>query len=217
VTTKNTQVGKEPIGHCSFCGRPNTEVAALIAGVHGFICENCVDICVDILEEMQVRVRPSDAEDVDINELGIKPRFKTLNFRLREDHCFHLSPFGEPFDTVYRDHLQSAASAAEFSIERADEIFGTEPIIEDIWRSINSAAVVTADVTGRNPNVMYEIGMAHTVGRPVIIITQNMSDVPFDLRHYRCLIYEYTPRGCASLEEKLAGTLRFLKGKKVSG
>ena len=217
MTNKNTLIGKEPIGTCSFCGRPNTEMAALIAGMNGFICENCVDICVDILEDMEVRVKSSDAEEIDISELGIKPRFKTLSFQLRQDHCFHLSPFGEPFDTIYQDHLRSAARAAEFSIERADDIFGTEPIVEDIWRSINSAAVVTADVTGRNPNVMYEIGMAHTVGRPVIIMTQTMDDVPFDLKHYRCLVYEYTPRGCAWLEEKLAGTLRFLKGKKVRG
>lgn len=163
MTNKNSLTGKEPIGTCSFCGRPNTEVAALIPGLSGFICENCFDICVDILEDVELRVKSSDAEEVDISELGIKPRFKTPNFQLRQDHCFPLSPFGGPFDTIYKDCLESAAKVADFSIERADDIFGAEPIIEDIWRSINSAAVVTADVTGWNPNVMYEIGMAHTV------------------------------------------------------
>ena len=57
---------------------------------------------------------------------------------------------------------------------------------------------------------MYEIGMAHTVGRPVVIITQSVDDVPFDLKHYRCIIYEHTPRGCKALEDKLEGTLRFV-------
>ena len=66
-------------------------------------------------------------------------------------------------------------------------------------------------MTGRNPNVMYEIGMAHTVGKPVVMITQNREDVPFDLKHYRYIVYEYTPRGCQLLEEKLIGTVKFLK------
>jgi hypothetical protein len=63
---------------------------------------------------------------------------------------------------------------------------------------------------------MYEIGMAHTVGKPVIIITQKIDDVPFDLKHHRCIIYEYTPRGCAKLEERLSATIRFLKNKPKS-
>jgi len=74
-----------------------------------------------------------------------------------------------------------------------------------------SSEFILADVTGKNPNVMYEIGMAHTIGKPVIIITQQIDDVPFDLRHYRCIVYEYTPRGCKDLERKISGTLRFLK------
>ena len=60
---------------------------------------------------------------------------------------------------------------------------------------------------------MYEIGMAHTVGKPVVIITQSIEDVPFDLKQYRCIVYDYTPRGCQQLEEKIAGTLLFAKGK----
>lgn len=64
---------------------------------------------------------------------------------------------------------------------------------------------------------MYEIGIAHTVGKPVIIITQTMDDVPFDLKHYRCIVYSYTPRGILEFEERIAGTLSFLRhGQKSS-
>ncbi len=56
--------------------------------------------------------------------------------------------------------------------------------------------------------------MAHTIGKPVVIITQDIEDIPFDLKHYRCIVNEYTPRGCKELENKLAGTLRFSKGSK---
>lgn len=202
--------------YCNFCKKPNTEVKWVIAGPDSNICDECIDVCINILEQEGIKIRsPRALPEADLSQLGIKPRFKTLRFQIRQDHCFYLCPFSEPFNTIYKDHAVNAAVTSGFSIERADEVFGTDPIIEDIWQGINSAAVVVADVTGRNPNVMYEIGMAHTVGRPVVIITQTMEDVPFDLKHYRCIVYEYTPRGCAALEEKLVGTLRFLKGKKV--
>jgi hypothetical protein len=61
---------------------------------------------------------------------------------------------------------------------------------------------------------MYEIGMAHTVGKPVLIVTQDIDDVPFDLKHHRCIMYSYTPKGCAALEEKISGTIRFISGVK---
>ena len=122
-----------------------------------------------------------------------------------------MCPFSEPFNTIYEDHVKPAVESTDHNIFRVDEIFGTSPIIDDIWEGIVLSEFVLADVTGKNPNVMYEIGMAHTIGKPVIIITQQIDDVPFDLRHYRCIIYEYTPRGCKDLERKISGTLRFLK------
>jgi hypothetical protein len=62
--------------------------------------------------------------------------------------------------------------------------------------------------TGKNPNVFYEVGVAHTVGKEVILVTQSMDDVPFDLRHLRCIVYEYTPRGVRALEANLQNTIR---------
>jgi nucleoside 2-deoxyribosyltransferase len=55
---------------------------------------------------------------------------------------------------------------------------------------INQAAFIIADVTGRNPNVMYELGIAHTLGKPVIIITQEINKIPFDFKHLRHYVYE---------------------------
>jgi hypothetical protein len=206
---------KEESLHCTFCSRSHEEVDKLIAGPSVFICDQCVDVCVNVLIEDDSSWLPSAVarEDIDLEKLGLKPPFKTLRFELKKNHCFHLCPFQEPFDTIYRDHLIPTTKKCGFTIERADEIFSTGPIVEDIWQAIVSATIITADVTGRNPNVMYEIGMAHTVGKPVVILTQDMNDVPFDLRHYRCIVYSYTPRGCSALESQLLGTLRFLHSK----
>ena len=95
---------------------------------------------------------------------------------------------------------------------RADDIYDNRPIIEDIWRQINESAIVISELTERNPNVFYETGIAHTIGKEVILITQSMDDVPFDLRHLRCIVYDYTPRGTRNLEGNLTSTvLQILK------
>lgn len=210
--------------HCSFCHKSQHEVYKLIAGPGAYICDECADLCIEILWEDQ----PKDAKYLSITkkltsntqhnptleELGLKPRFNTLKFQKKENHCFYLCPFNEPFNTIYSDHVQPLIRSIGFTVERADEIFGTTPIIEDIWESINSAEFIIADLTDKNPNVMYEVGMAHTIGKPVIIMTQDITDVPFDLKHHRCIIYDYTPKGVANLEKRLEGTLNFLKARR---
>jgi len=67
---------------------------------------------------------------------------------------------------------------------------------------------MVADLTGRNPNVFYEIGLAHALGKDVIIITQTMNDVPFDLKALRCIVYDFTPRGMKQLEASLVKTIK---------
>ena len=80
--------------------------------------------------------------------------------------------------------------------------------MSEIWNAICASQIVIADCTGRNPNVFYEIGVAHTVGKPVILLTQIVEDVPFDLRHIRFIKYELTRRGMQKFEEDLLATLR---------
>ena len=79
--------------------------------------------------------------------------------------------------------------------------------VDEIWALIIRSRFIVADCTGRNPNVFYEIGIAHTIGKPVIAITQSTTDVPFDLTHRRYIEYEMTPRGMAKFEDSLARTL----------
>jgi len=96
---------------------------------------------------------------------------------------------------------------------RSDDIFSNREIIEDVWEYINRSRIVIAEVTGKNPNVYYELGITHTVGKDVILLTQSMDDVPFDVRHLRVIVYEYTPRGAKELEVKLAQTIKTLLSK----
>jgi hypothetical protein len=139
----------------------------------------------------------------------IEPIFSGRDFMINENLIFMLSPFSEPFNAIYDDHIKPTVEKINsFRCLRADNIYDNKPIIEDIWKSINEAKIIIAELTGKNPNVFYEVGIAHTIGKEVILITQNLEDVPFDLRHLRCIIYEYTPRGVQLLENNLENTIR---------
>ncbi|MDR0904651.1 MAG: hypothetical protein LBN00_00515 [Oscillospiraceae bacterium] len=105
--------------------------------------------------------------------------------------CFVLMPFTSRYlDDYYEYIIKPAVSAMDFDVVRADEIYGTQPVITDIFEKIRNAALIIADVTGRNPNVNYELGAAHMCEKKVIIISQSMDDVPFDYRHRRIIVYD---------------------------
>ena len=123
-------------------------------------------------------------------------------------NTFVLSPFQDTFNTIYGDHIRpTIEKVGGLRCLRADDIYDNRPIIEDIWRYINESTILISELTGRNPNVFYETGIAHTVGKEVILITQSMDDVPFDLKHLRCIVYDYTPRGIQNLEGNLMSTI----------
>jgi nucleoside 2-deoxyribosyltransferase len=84
--------------------------------------------------------------------------------------------------------------------------------MDDITNSIRKARLIVADLTGRNANVFYEVGIAHALNKPVLLMTQSIDDVPFDLRHRRALVYEYSPRGCKKLEKDLLDNVNSMLG-----
>ncbi len=126
--------------------------------------------------------------------------------------CFVLMPFAEELSPVH-DAIVASVEGPELnfsSCRRADELFGGGHIMADILMSIARAEVIIADVTKRNPNVFYELGIAHTVKpiQTVIIITQSMEDMPFDLKHLRCILYKPTPYGLDDLKRQIADSIR---------
>ena len=85
------------------------------------------------------------------------------------------------------------------------EIFGTGKIMDQVCRGINAAKVLVAERTTRNPNVFYELGLAHALRKPVVLVSSNESDVPFDLHHIRVIYYDVTdPVWGTKLIEKVA-------------
>jgi len=107
--------------------------------------------------------------------------------------CFVVMPFAEPLGGYYTTIYQPAIKKAGLTAVRADtDIFGTGKIIDQIWAGINNARVLVAELTGRNPNVLYELGLAHALRKPVVLVSSNEPDVPFDVRHVRVIYYQMT-------------------------
>ena len=125
------------------------------------------------------------------------------------DLCFVLMPFKPPFTGYYDKIIKPAVEGASLKALRADEIFGTAPIVRDVWESIWKARVVIADVTDKNPNVNYELGMCHALDVPTILITKRIEDVPFDYRHRRCITYNTDEAGWENqLRDDLTNTIK---------
>jgi hypothetical protein len=117
--------------------------------------------------------------------------------------------FASQFDKVY-ETLQSVASKLSLTCLRADDIWEHDVIIQDIVSLIHRSRIVICDCTSRNPNVFYEAGIAHTLGKDVILIAQNESDIPFDLRHIRYVTYLNNNEGRENLAEKVSQRIQTL-------
>ena len=104
--------------------------------------------------------------------------------------CFVLMPFEEPFNAYYKTIIKPAVSAANLEPMRGDSLFTSTPIMGDVWQMIQDAKVLVAELTEKNPNVFYELGLGHAIGKPIVLISETMEDVPFDLRPLRVILYD---------------------------
>ncbi len=141
--------------------------------------------------------------------MTVSPQFRTRDFAGRADQAFVLMPFAEAWSDPVWQAIQRGATTAQMQALRADQMRG--PVItEDIWRGIVESRVVIADVTGRNANVYYELGVVHTVGKDFVLISQDDAQkMPFDIHHFRQVRYTVDPGGLERLAEELVPAIRY--------
>lgn len=101
--------------------------------------------------------------------------------------AFVLMPFVPDFDDVFEHIIRTPLEAVGFSVSRADEVRGSRSIMHDVVQGIVDAELIIADLTGANPNVYYELGIAHALRKKVVLLAQDLEEVPFDLRAYRVI------------------------------
>lgn len=138
------------------------------------------------------------------------PRVFTLPTSPREDDLVAvMMPFSGAFSPVY-EALKEAVAAVGLRCQRADDIWENDSLMADIVSLIWRSRIVISDLTDKNPNVFYETGIAHTMGRDVIQITQSAADVPFDLRHLRYVSYLSNGEGLERLKTAVSARVRDL-------
>lgn len=134
--------------------------------------------------------------------------------RQEDDLVSVMMPFGAAFTPVYAA-LQAAAGALGLRCARADDIWEHPAVIQDIVNLIARARVVICDCSGKNPNVFYEIGIAHSLGKEVVLIAQSNDDVPFDVRHLRYVHYLANKEGLKKLSKAVQSRLQTVVGTAV--
>lgn len=149
-----------------------------------------------LIEEKGDKIRLIDATASSASPEDQSDRLKTLGKGVKlsqGDSCFVMMPFADPIGNYYPSIYKPAIEKAGLTPVRADDdIFTTGKIIDQIWSGINSAKVLVAELTSRNANVFYELGLAHALQKPVVLVSSTEKDVPFDLHHIRVIYYDMT-------------------------
>jgi hypothetical protein len=133
--------------------------------------------------------------------------------------AFVVMQFTSPFNEIYADVIRDACHSFGLEPVRADDTYGPGLIITDIIEQIQSARVVIADVTaapGVNANVYWEVGFAHGVGRPLILLAESSTKLPFDISGFRTLFYENSITGRGKFDAALKRHLGAVLGKAAS-
>lgn len=126
-----------------------------------------------------------------------------------------MMPFSPNLRPVY-DCIAQVAGFHQMECKRADDIWEHTTVIQDIFSLIYRSYIVVCDFTQRNPNVFYEAGIAHTLGKHVIPIAQNIEDIPFDLRHHRTLHYLNNQEGRKSMQDTLSERIGHLLSQRLN-
>ena len=143
------------------------------------------------------------------NQLGLYAMSKSAatfhDFEVfrKAPNAFVAMQFGEPYDTIYRTVIKPKAEKLGFEVVRIDEINRPGIIFQDIQRKIEDAKVVIAEITAPNQNVYYEVGYAHALNKPTILLAQRDKELPFDIRSYRVIFYDDSIGGKPLVEKML--------------
>jgi len=127
------------------------------------------------------------------------------NYRVRtaRPKIFMVMEFSSPYNEIYLEVIKRISSEFGIDINTSNETFGPGIILEDIVRQIIESKAVIAEITPANPNVYYEVGYAHAIKKPTILIAEKSTKLPFDVSPFRVLLYENTIAGKSRFEDGL--------------
>lgn len=166
--------------------------------------------------------RPSDGDQFGVKGYGDGPVvFSNIEALIFRPRAFVVMQFSEPYNSLWLEVIKPVAERAGFEAYRADDVFLPGVVLQDIVRGIRSSDVIIAEVTPKNPNVFYELGFAHALGKPTILLAEHPKDsgasLPFDISDFRCIFYDDAIRGKRKVEETLEQHLRNIRERNADG
>lgn len=158
------------------------------------------------VQEAKAQLQPPDLKGAG-HEIMVNPIFGEPNKNVQfQSDIFMIMPFREEYDMVYQNVIVPTVESLNLTIKRGDEFSSVSgQIMSEVWAALNACKLVIVETSVENANVYYELGIAHTLGKPAILITQgkDIEDFPFDIRHLRFIVYENSIVGGDKLEEDL--------------
>lgn len=147
----------------------------------------------------------------EINNNAYKPSVKPSIIHEKNNNSnlsiFVIMPFTETWSDDTYLILKDTCQDINANITRADEVLGSNIIIDDIISQIKKSNIIIADITVRNANVYYELGYAHALGKKVILIAQNGTEIPFDIAYIRYLTYDLSYKQIREFKKLLSDTI----------
>jgi len=157
------------------------------------------------------------------NLIQVNPIFGPAAYSIDNSLVFVLMPFDDDLTEIYKNIVKPSIETPGYNLKckRADDFKTNKIIMQDIWKAICESKIIIADLTRLNANVMYELGIAHTIGKETILIYQSgdKDDIkfPFDLAHIRRIEYENSAIGGRKLESELKATIEsIIRPKSIS-
>ena len=148
--------------------------------------------------------RPRGRDQVGLFAWGPGPvEFKASQVAASRPEVFVIMQSGEPYDALFEDVIEPVADGMGLKAYRAVDVYKPGIILQDIIRGIAEAEVVIAEITPPNQNVFYELGYAHALGKTTILLAERGKELPFDIKSYRCIIYDNTIQGKKDVENQL--------------
>ncbi len=122
--------------------------------------------------------------------------------------CFVLIPSKTEYEPIYWQLIKPAAETFDLKVLRADDVYSPGVMAEQIRAAIHQSSICIADISERNPNVLYGVAMAQALDKSIVLLARDVEQIPHDLRGLQVIFYTIENRGIDRAREHLEVTLR---------
>jgi hypothetical protein len=189
----------------------------MIAGPHDiFICEECIHVCTKILvEEGNALYIPVVSKHSMLAEyLGTKRYFPASRPPNVVWQILFLAPQKEKYSRFFLEHISPLCKRYSLSMKRLAGAYNEKTGIIKTMKDIYETTLIIADISGKDPSVLYLLGMAHLMGIPLVLLTQDLEDIPAGLKKDRHILYKNTKSGLKDIEYQLGPVFEFIRNEK---